>query len=390
MKTNVTYLTGILILLIYLPANSQVCRDPPKIITYDTTVIGSGNALHTFSFPKFDPALGTLMNVKLDAEISLLYSFELENRESININNYRVRVTRDDDITSTALINPLTNTYVRTYGPYALTSWDGVVGAGTDYTTRGPLYVMNHSMVSHTVTNTADFLGIGNVDFDYESTTYSSVLGSVNYTFNATAQDTIHFRITYTYCASWFLASDISEFFIKKENESAVQLNWVMQNEVTDRIYEVEKSYDGRDFIPVTRIKAQSSSIGNYQYLYSLKEADMNPKLIFRIKQFEKNGTIKYSAIRIVDIKNRDNSSIRAFPNPARSNMQLLFSDKTRSNWKVELINLNGAVAKECNFTNVLSARLDDLQQLPKGVYLLKATDKNSLKIFKERIIIDK
>ncbi len=390
MRTALIHLGTSCLLFLNLSSYSQICITTPKAITYDTTVIGSGNALHTFTFPKFDPSLGTLMNVRFDTEISLLYSFELENRESVPINNYRVRVTRDDDISSLALMNPLTNTYVRTYGPYPLTAWDGLVGAGTDYISRGPLFVMNHSMVSHTVTNTADFLGIGDVDFDYASNTYSSVLGSVNYTFNATAQDTIRFRITYNYCSTWFLNADIGSFNATKNSESNITLTWNTQNDVQHRKYEIEKSYDGRNFESIaTRFSTpDANGKGIYNYSYIIQSTDTKAKIIFRIKQVEKDGVIKYSAIRIVDIKDRDHQPLQLYPNPTHSSSQLFFNNHKRSNWKVEIINMNGFSMKQYIFNNAVTGRLDGLEQLRSGIYILKATDTNSQQVLKSRLVI--
>ena len=365
------------------------CVDPLQSLTLDTTLIGTGNAFHTFSFPKFDASLGTLVGVKIESEVTLTYSFQLENRESITINNYRVRVTRDDEISSNALINPITNTRLQTYGPYSLTAYDGMPGTGTDYINRGPLYVMNHQLISNTVFNTGDFLGAGTVDFDYSSTTYSSVLGSVNYTFNATAEDTIHFSVTYLYCASWFLNADITSFTAFKNNSSAVSLQWITQNELPDRHYELQKSNDGTNFTTVDYRKAvpDATSTGTYQARYSIKTSEKG-KLIFRIKQIEKDGTIKYSPLRVIEANKDINEGLKLFPNPSNGAATLLFNNIKRSDWQVDILGVNGNLIQRLFFNNALQARLNLNKQLQRGIYFLKVTNRQNNQQWLEKLVI--
>jgi hypothetical protein len=391
MKTRVLYLITVLMLMFASAVLSQTCVDPLRMISYDTTVIGSGNAYHAFTFPKFDPSIGTLMEVRLESEVTLRYSFQLENRESININNYRVRVTRDDEISGAALLNPITYSQIRTYGPYALSAWDGTLGAGSDYVSFGPVYVMNHARSSQTVYNTADYLGNGTVSFDYASTTYSSVLGSVNYTFNGTAQDTIQLRLTYAYCATWFLKSDVLIFNATKNKEDQIDLQWRTEKDVQGRSYEIQKSYDGRSFETVASRIAQPTTTGtsDYRYTYTLRPGDDKPKLIFRLKQVDRNGEIKYSSIRILEIKPRETQKMRVYPNPARSTTQLIFNNSKRGNWQVDLIGMNGVAVKKFEFRNAITGRIDGLQSLPKGIYLLRATEKTTGEVLKERLLVN-
>ncbi|MBC7850481.1 MAG: T9SS type A sorting domain-containing protein [Chitinophagaceae bacterium] len=390
MKSYARFLAVAIILSSTINSSAQTCMDPSMTLSYDTTVIGSGNGLHSFTFPKYNPGSGTLMSVRLETEITLRYSYELENRENITINNYRVRVTREDEISSSVLPDPFTNLFVRTYGPFSLTSWDGTVGTGTDYVANGPMYVMNHTKATQTVYNTADYLGNGTVNFDYLSTTYSSVLGSVNYTFNATAQDTIKFRLIYTYCPTFFLKSDISSFNAIKSDEKNIDLHWITQNEKKDRVYEIQISNDGRNFERVDRRIAEpdATSTGTYRYTYSYEPANAGSKLIFRLKQIEKDGTVKYSAIRIIDNKKAQHSSLRIYPSPARQQTQLIFDNKKRSNYKVELFNMNGMLVKTFEANNALTARLSGLEQFTPGMYFIKATNRNTHEVLTNRLLI--
>ncbi|HYF31936.1 MAG TPA: choice-of-anchor E domain-containing protein [Chitinophagaceae bacterium] len=355
------------------------CVTPLSTISFDSTLTGSGNAFHTFTFPRFDASLGTLVDVNIRAEITLRYRFQLENKENIAINNYRVRVVRDDEISGSVLQTPITHNYQTTYGPYALAAFDGVTGSGADYITAGPMYVMNHRVVSQTVYNTADFLGTGSISLDYMPSTYSIVFGSVNYNFNGTAEDTVRFTVTYRYCSTWFLPADISSFTANSVNKESVDIRWTTLNERANRNYIIEKSNDGKNFYPVTSLASQTSAnaTGKYQHNY-IPTRNETGKLIFRLRQTEADGTVKYSALRVVELNKKQEPGIVLYPNPSNGIFNVLFHNTKRYDWKVEVLTLSGQRLREFYFTRSLTARINLVNELPKGSYFVRVTNRKN------------
>jgi hypothetical protein len=291
------------ILLITYCCQAQ-CVNQLNTLSYDTTVNALGNSLYTFSFPQFDPQLGTLTEVKINTKVTLVYNFSLENGELNTVNNYRVRVFRDDEISSTALLSPLTNSYQKQYGYYSLAGSDGIPNSGPDYTQQGPLYVMNQQNINYTLSNTADFFGSDKVMFDYTTSTYSAAQGSINNNLEGSAQDAVNFKITYTYCPQITLAADITSFTANKLNDAVIDIKWITQNEKNNRKYELQKSTDGKSFGRITQHSATSSQTGSYSYSYKVEPADNNKTLLFRLKQIEAEGTSKYSLVHAVRLTN--------------------------------------------------------------------------------------
>ena len=75
----------------------------PLTVRYDTTVTGIGNSSHSFTIPKFDPSLGTLLSADIQSSAALGFSYTLTNNDVINSHTYKTQIVRSDDIFSTAL-----------------------------------------------------------------------------------------------------------------------------------------------------------------------------------------------------------------------------------------------------------------------------------------------
>jgi hypothetical protein len=360
----------------------------PMQISYDTLVTGSGNDWYSFEFPKFDGKLGTLTEVHFTSVVTLKYQFELENKEPGTISNYRVRMVRMDDLMSTALQNPLSTTTQKTYGPYTLRGNNGVTGSGPDYMSVGPMYSMDHDTIHNVVFNTADYLGSGTVMLDYASTTYSAVLGSVNNIFNGTADDTMHFTITYRYCPTSFLASDVSGFSAFKREDNII-LRWQTLNENPDRVYQIERSTDGKKFTTIGQLtaKAVEDQVAQYQFTDAIAEGESG-KVIFRLRQVEKDGTVKYSGLRIVDLGKKPQVGLRVFPNPAKNSVQIVFNNTKKGDWQVDIYGANGQLMDRSVYYNALLARINLTSKFSRGVYVIKALNKKTQEQYVERLMV--
>jgi len=382
-----TILIPVLLFLAY--SSKAQCVDNLNTFTYDTTVNAVGNSIYTFTFPKFNPTLGTLTEVAIKAKVTLIYNFKLENGEANPVANYRVKVFRDDEISSTALLDPLTNSFQKQYGFYALAGSDGIPNSGLDYTQQGPLYVMNQKEITYTVYNTSDFMGADPVQFDYTTSTYSAAQGSINNNLEGAAQDAVNFKLIYTYCPQVILAADITSFTTNKLNDATIDIKWITQNEKNNRNYEIQKSTDGKSFRSVTQLAAAASSpqAGSYSYSYPVQSADNNKTLLFRIKQIETDGNVKYSAVRAVRLTSL-NEQLKLYPNPAKGATSLLFSNTKRGNWEVNIHSISGQLLKQYSFNNALSGKINTGNELEKGIYMVGITNKTTQEKFIQQLII--
>jgi hypothetical protein len=390
----------VLLTLLFASAKASAqCGTSSSSLTYDTTVTGTGSDLYTFAFPRFDATMGTLTDVNVTGIITRSYGFELENSGPVVATNYRARFMSSDEITSSAIMtdpdepNPFRNDYQRTYGPYVLPASNGVYGSGPDYLLRTPQVVMNQVEFGATLYNTADFMGIGQLEFNYlsESGVYTSGQGgsaSVDYR-NGIVQDELTFRITYNYCPVAILAADITTFTARKANQGAIDINWLTKNEKHNRKYELQKSTDGRVFRSVTEFAAQAgTTTGSYRYSYQAQPDENNKVLYFRLKLKENNGQSKLSGVRAVKASAQAVEQPMLYPNPAKGATTLLLSNTKRSNWEVEVAMLSGQVVKRYFFNNAQVARLNENNELKRGLYIIRSINKTTQEQFVHRLLV--
>jgi hypothetical protein len=377
--------------MLLLAYNSKAqCANQLNTLSYDTTVNALGNSEYNFTFPKFNPTLGTLTEVTISTKVTLVYNFRLENGEPNAVSNYRVKVFRDDEINSIALMDPLTNSYQKQYGYYSLAGSDGVPNSGPDFTQQGPLYVLNQKDISYTVYNTADFFGTDSLQFDYTTSTYSAAQGSINNNLEGSAQDAVNFKIIYTYCPQVLLASDITSFSTNKTNDAAIDIKWITQNEKNNRRYEIQKSTDGKFFGSIAQLAAKTGApqTGSYSYSYPVQPTDNNKTLLFRIKQIETDGSVKYSAIRAVKFTVANPAQVKLYPNPTKGTTSLVFNNAKRGNWEVDVHNVSGQLLQRYSFTNALTGNINTSSELPKGMYMVRIINKTTQEKFVQQLII--
>ena len=346
-------------------------------ISYDTTLMGGGNDLYSFSFPQFDPTLGTLVKVAVESYITVKYNYQLENTDANPI-LYRVRVNRTDEINCSALLSPLGKTQVKTLNSHLLQPFDGIVGIGNDYVAVGPVYAFNHTPNNYEVTDqVAGFLGIGTVDFDYSSITDSYPSGSSHYLYSTNATDSISFKLTYYYCAVSFLPADIRNFSAVRESSGAIHLSWYTPNDVAGETYEVQKSVDGKNFVSFHSIVAGHTGGSGYQASYLPLETD-GSKLFFRVKQTEQGGAVKYTPVRTVVLPGKSGAPMKVYPTVATDYIRVYFANGSKDDWSIRIMNMNGRVMKQTEVSKSDYIRIPVTGQFPAGLYLVQAENKRT------------
>jgi type IX secretion system substrate protein len=371
---------------ISLQLNAQ-CGSGLQSKSYSVVLTGTGNNVWGFSIPQFNPSIGTLVAVDIKSAVSVNYSFNLENNDDVAV-AYTAVIERDDFIQSAALHTPVYKSVIQNFGPYTLAASDGIPGSGPDYISQGPIAFLNNYIINDSITDAvAGFFGLGSASFSYIPSTYVFANGGADYSLSGTAADTMKITLTYYYCTTNILSSDITSFSVTKEPGALAQLDWVTENEIAGRTYEIEESNDGKNFndIASSTSVVNGNSSSNYRYDYALAPGTSG-KLYFRLKEINADGYVKYSEIRNIEIDN--NKEIYLYPNPADNFINIVFNEPATEGWQVDIFAADGRLVQRNQILKTGIARIDFLHRLAKGVYIMRANDTRTKKMYTQSFIV--
>lgn len=170
--------------------------------------------------------------------------------------------------------------------------------------------------------------------------------------------------------------------FTAKKIRSYVDLNWTTETAKDIQYFEVEVSVDQVLYNTLGIVKNQISAGANVSYVFVDKGASSGVNF-YRLKQVNKNGTISYSDVRIVDLsisKALGAAVMKVYPNPATDKIQVELNGKFDYDIQACIFNMQGEKLKNTTFLSAENIGFT-VSQLPKGIYILelKRSENNKL-----------
>ena len=361
----------------------------PSTVTYLNTLSPTNASSSTISFPKFDPATGTLACVGFVDTISGVTTTDVWNLASTKT-LYKFLLTVANNITGPGI--SVDEDYTKIYGPDSLNAKGNSPGDSIVY---GPDNLFTNVRDSNRTSNTAPYLGSsGTVDYVYSlNGGLISLVGSLNYGDQIVTNYSGSFKLTYYWCPAGLLAKSISNFTAAR-NGTHVQLKWQAENEQKDISYEIQYSTDGTRYFSATSLKSSPNADGTasaYQFQYNIPQND-NGKLFFRVKRISPDGnTIVYSPIKTVSLNKNGTPNYHAYPNPVKTYTMLEFDEVLSGDFVVDLVSTTGQVIqhKDITLSGSNQVRLDLTSHPVTGLYYLQVKDKTNNHQYISKLIIE-
>lgn len=162
------------------------------------------------------------------------------------------------------------------------------------------------------------------------------------------------------------------------KNESGYNtLAWTSSAEYNAVKYIIERSENGINFSEIGSVNAHGMSLEALNYRFDDLQPLFQDMGYYRVKLVRNNGTSTTSnAIAIEQQFMHDLEIVKAFPNPATNDLNILLSSKTETSYQMTLSSLNGtkvfdrnqSVQKGLTYTSI------DVSQVQNGFYLLEIT----------------
>jgi hypothetical protein len=139
------------------------------------------------------------------------------------------------------------------------------------------------------------------------------------------------------------LPVSFTSFFAYKSDNNGI-LNWTVENQNYNMShFEIERSFDGRNFSKIGRkdVVITPGSPGSYNYNDAGVLDNYSGSVYYRIKQLDRNGEAAYSAIRIVKGDGKG-FALSLYPNPVEKDAKLSFTMESAKPVTITLADVSG------------------------------------------------
>jgi hypothetical protein len=221
-----------------------------------------------------------------------------------------------------------------------------------------------------TVVSSSGALNFGGANgFGFYSTGRKAGAASVISSWNAAGHSAyIHIAVTIAQ-DNIVLPLRLLSFTGTQKNSDAV-LSWSTAEEINISHTEVERSTNGTDF---TLVATLDKAVKNYTDAGAL---DLNSsKLFYRLKIIDLNGNFTYSPIIIVQAQNKLHFITAIQPLFPSGSIAVSFNVPQSKNAVLQLADLSGNIIRKLQVVlnkGTSTHYLQDLQSLPRGVYVLQ------------------
>lgn len=185
-------------------------------------------------------------------------------------------------------------------------------------------------------------------------------------------------------CSVTPLPIELLSFSAKPDN-SMVKLSWTTATETNNDYFTIERSKNGFDFQAIGMVDGAGNS--TQTKVYSTIDGEPSKGLsYYRLKQTDYDGKFSYSEIVPVRFESKSNIFI-VQPNPAKDNMDVVFSTETEGSAVVQIFNSQGQVvlSKKVDLHEGVNRLPISLDSFIKGVYFV--TLENGLEVQKTRLV---
>jgi hypothetical protein len=216
------------------------------------------------------------------------------------------------------------------------------------------------------------------------ATTDANGLGSVFYDCNSSPASVATLTATQTCFATvtapTILPIKLQNYNALLQNNNNVKLQWNSSFESNSYKYVVQKSTDGKNYISIGDVEASGNSTNSIAYSFQDKQS-LNGAAYYRLQMIDIDGSISYSKIVYISNKKGTGSTLSVFPNPFRSDIQLV--GVTTGDINKKTIRVYAASGKEMNYSVTGANAITIDPSAPRGVYILRVKEQ-TYKLIKE------
>lgn len=148
-------------------------------------------------------------------------------------------------------------------------------------------------------------------------------------------------------------------------------LQWATASELNNAYFQVERSLDGKSFLPIGKVAGAGTTASVQQYRH-IDESPAKGTNYYRLKQLDFDGQYEYSQIINLEFETSKEAFIRIYPKPTTDLLNIQISD----NEQIERVMLFDAYGKMIWQRQAVKPQIS-LANLSKGIYFLQVKTAN-------------
>jgi hypothetical protein len=203
---------------------------------------------------------------------------------------------------------------------------------------------------------------------------YGATAGAAGVVQVVTVSSAPTFPVVCSVLAANFLSASVSS--INNNN----LLNWTVADGDNVQQYNIERSADGIEFVPIATVLPQSTGNNNKMYQYTDADAATRisePQLYYRIKLVAVSGNAIYSKVMQVKSSSTMNR-LTLTPNPVADVATLFYLADNVATISVQVVDLRGKSVWKNQYTAGVGMNMlpmNNLQMLTDGVYIVNVSN---------------
>jgi len=175
-------------------------------------------------------------------------------------------------------------------------------------------------------------------------------------------------------------------------NNRIARLNWRVAFNEELAYFDIERSFDGRFFTPVSRVDALDVGQNvNYSTIDDLTNVADHPVVYYRLNIKKKNGSNSYSQVIHLPFANLPKRTMTIAPNPVRDNLQVTITTSRKENLELYFYDMTGKMVRKMQTELVQGSNVvavENFMEWQKGMYLVVA--RIGEEVYREKIVLSK
>jgi hypothetical protein len=172
----------------------------------------------------------------------------------------------------------------------------------------------------------------------------------------------------------------LSDFKVQVKNNNTASIQWASSFELDSYKYIVLRSTDGINYTPISEVAASGNSLRTLGYKFDDVTLG-NGAAFYRLKMVDMDGRTELSKVIYINNKKGAGGTLSVFPNPFRSDIQLV--GVTTGDINKKTIRVYAASGKEVNYSVTGANAITIDPSVPRGVYILRVKEQ-TYKLIKE------